>query len=53
MLSGGWEILRRTLRCLALAFRFLPLVATYPLASRFDRFNELWWTCVLIAIQVR
>ncbi|ETN68694.1 ABC1 family protein [Necator americanus] len=38
-------------RCLTLAFRFVPLAATYPLASRVDTLRELWWTCVLLAIQ--
>ncbi|VDL82794.1 unnamed protein product [Nippostrongylus brasiliensis] len=51
LLCGSWTFLRRITRCLTLAMRFLPLAVTYPLARRVDFLHELWWTCVLYAIQ--
>ncbi|KAJ1373824.1 hypothetical protein KIN20_036345 [Parelaphostrongylus tenuis] len=30
---------------------FLPLAITYPLVSRVDYLNEIWWTCVLFMIE--
>ncbi|WKY02079.1 hypothetical protein Q1695_015805 [Nippostrongylus brasiliensis] len=51
LLCGSWIFLRRITRCLTLAIRFLPLAVTYPLARRMDFLHELWWTCVLYAIQ--
>ncbi|CAJ0915380.1 unnamed protein product, partial [Mesorhabditis belari] len=46
-----YEALRMTLRFLVLSFRFMPLLITYPVCSRFQKTYDLWWRVALWHVQ--
>ncbi|CAJ0584371.1 unnamed protein product, partial [Mesorhabditis spiculigera] len=51
LVTTTYTILRLTFRALYLGLRFVPLFSFYPLTSRVERLDDIWWKVLLWLLQ--
>ncbi|CAB3402615.1 unnamed protein product [Caenorhabditis bovis] len=45
------QTLRKLIRCVSLFLRFAPILVIYPIASRIESLEEVWWKLLLWSVQ--